>query len=144
MPDVQKTASFLAKVPLFQGLKKGQLERLAMQFVAREHPAGEEIVTQGKGGVGLFIITSGAAEAILMNPDGSTVVVNEFGPTDYFGELSLLDDGPRTASVVTTEPTECLTLMGWHFRSELKRDADMAVSILEEVVKRFRRALQRL
>jgi len=141
MTDVKKTVDFLNRVPLFQGLKKRQLERLAEKFVPREYAAGQAIVTQDKGGEGIFIIVSGQAEAIRERADGAKVVVNTFGPTDFFGELALLDDGLRTASVVATEATQCLALTRWDFRAVLKEDVDMAITILEEMAKRFRMAL---
>jgi CRP-like cAMP-binding protein len=126
---------------LFQSLKKRQLERLAEKFVPREYAAGEAIVTQDKGGEGFFTITSGQADAIRERADGEKVVVNTFGPTDFFGELALLDDGLRTASVVATEATQCLVLTRWDFLGVLKKDVDMAIVILEELAKRFRLAL---
>ena len=141
MADVKETVDFLNRVPLFRGLKKRQLERLAKRFVPREYAAGQAIVTQDKGGEGIFIIVSGKAEAIRERADGAKVVVNTFGPTDFFGELTLLDDGLRTASVVATEETQCLALARWDFRAALKEDVDMAITILEELAKRFRMAL---
>ncbi len=144
MVDMKKTVAALERVPLFQGLKPRQLEALAKQFVEREYAAGEAIVTQGRGGEGFFVVVSGGAEAIRTRADGSQQTVNTFGPTDYFGELALLDDGPRTASVVTTEPTRCLVLTRWDFLAVLKNDADSAVAILQEVAKRFRIALDAL
>jgi len=141
MADVKETLGFLNRVPLFQGLKQRQLERLAEKFVPREYAADRAIVTQGKGGEGFFIIVSGQAEAIRERADGTKVVVNTFGPTDFFGELVLLDDGLRTASVVTTEATQCLALTRWDFRAVLKEDVEMAIAILEELAKRFRLAL---
>jgi len=141
MADVKETVGFLSRVPLLQGLKKRQLERLAKKFVPREYAAGQAIVTQDKGGEGFFIITSGKAEAVRERADGTRVVVNTFGPTDFFGEMALLDDGLRTASVVTTEATQCLALTRWDFLGVLKEDIDMAIVILEELAKRFRMAL---
>ena len=141
MANVKETVGFLNRVPLFQGLKRRQLERLAQKFVPREYAAGEAIVTQDKGGEGFFIIASGQAEAIRERADGDKVTVNTFGPTDFFGELALLDDGLRTASVVTTEATQCLALTRWDFLGVLKEDVDMAIVILEELAKRFRLAL---
>ncbi len=141
MFDQEKITGFLARVPLFRGLKKRQLERLAKRFVEREYAAGEAIVTQDKGGEGIFIIVSGKAEAIRERADGIKAVVNSFGPTDFFGELALLDDGLRTASVVATEATKCLVLTRWDFLGILKEDADMGVVIAQELAKRFRMAL---
>ena len=73
------------------------------------------------------------------------MVVNQFGPSDYFGELALLDeDGIRTASITVSEPTTCLVLTRWDFLATLRQDADMAVEILQEIAKRFRLALNQL
>jgi CRP-like cAMP-binding protein len=141
MANLEQTIGFLAQAPLFRGLKQRQLERLARKFVPREYAAGEAIVTQGRGGEGFFIIASGKAEAIRERADGTKVVVNTFGPTDFFGELALLDDGLRTASVVTTEATQCLALTRWDFLAVLREDADMAITILEDLARRFRVAL---
>lgn len=141
MASVDRTVGFLNRVQLFQGLKKRQLARLAQKFVTRNYAAGKEIVTQGKGGEGFFIIESGAAEAIRQRADGEKIVVNTFGPTDFFGEIALLDDGLRTATVVTTEATQCLVLTRWDFLAVLNDDVEIAITILEELAKRFRMAL---
>ena len=138
------TEKFLTKVPLFQSLNKKQLGQLASWLVKREFKAGQAIVEQGKGGEGFFIIVSGKAEATRERADGTKLVVNQFGPTDYFGELALLDDGLRTATVVATEPVECLVLVRWDFLAKLETNADMAVKILQELAKRFRQALDAL
>lgn len=141
MFDPKETSTFLAKVPLFRGLKKRQLERIANQFVPREYATGQAIVTQGEGGEGFFIIMNGSAEVIRERSDGTKAVVNTLGPTDFFGELTLLDDGLRTASVITTDETECLILTRWNFLAVLKEDVDMAIEILEKLAQRFRLAL---
>ncbi len=142
MPNAKDTAQFLERVPLFQNLNHRQIQILARRMVEREFPAGATIVTQGQGGEGLFIVALGKAEAIRERRDGERVTVNVFGPTDFFGELALLDDGPRTASVVAVEPTRCLVLSRWDFLAEVSRDAEMAVLILQELAKRFRLALE--
>ena len=140
--DVKEVAAFLAKVPLFKELRGRQLERLAQTMVSHDYQAGQDIVTQGQSGVGLFVIASGEAEVIHVRTDGTKAVVNVLGETDYFGELALLTEGPRTASVVAIQPTQCLVLTRWNFLAVLKRDADMAISILEEMAWRFRTALE--
>ena len=139
---VKETAVFLAKVPLFKGLKGRQLESLAQTMVSHDYQTGQDIVTQGESGVGLFVIASGEAEVIHMRTDGTKAVVNVLGETDYFGELALLTEGPRTASVVAIQPTQCLVLTRWNFLAVLKGDAEMSVSILEEMAWRFRTALE--
>ena len=141
MVKIEEIVGFLQRVLLFHGLNKRQLQRLAKRFVERKYPAGQAIVTQGHGGEGFFIIVSGKAEAIRERSDGTKAVVNTFGPTDFFGELALLDEGIRTASVVTKEDTTCLALTSWDFLGTLKEDAEMAIVILQELARRFRVAL---
>ena len=141
MPEQEDRVRFLANVPLFRGLRERQLQALNKRFVSRRYGADDEIVTQGKGGAGLFILLSGAAEAVRMRRDGSKAVVNTFGPTEFFGELALLDDEPRTASVIATEDTVCLVLSQWEFFGALREDPDMSIEVLQELARRFRRAL---
>lgn len=141
MADIERTSEILSKVPLFQGLRKRQLQNLARIFIDRKCAAGEVIVPQGRGGYGFFVIASGAAEAVRERDGEEGVVVNTFGPGDFFGELALLDGGPRTASVVATEPSECLILPRENFLGACTRDGEMAVAILIELAKRFRKAL---
>jgi CRP/FNR family transcriptional regulator len=134
-----ENVKFLAKVPLFEGLNKRQKGKLANRFITRDYQAGDYIVTQGKGGAGMFTIVSGAAEAIIESPDGEKTTVNTFGPTDFFGEIALLDSGPRTASVVAIQDIECLVLSREDFIALLKNDADMGVVIAEELANRLRK-----
>lgn len=138
MADARSTVAALRNVPLFRSLNQRQLESLARLFVQREFEAGAAMVTQGLGGQGLFVITDGDAQATRERQDGTRVEVNRFGPGDFFGELALLDDGVRTATVTALEPTRCLVLSHWNFISTLKSDGEMAVQILQEVGRRFR------
>jgi CRP/FNR family transcriptional regulator len=145
MANSEQKKNFLTKVPLFQGLKDRQLLRLADRMVERNYAAGDLIVKQGQGGEGFYVVTSGKAEATRERSDGEKILVNTFGPTDFFGELALLDeDGVRTASIVAIEPTTCLVLTRWDFLAILRQDAEMAVEILQEMAKRFRIALNQL
>jgi CRP/FNR family transcriptional regulator, cyclic AMP receptor protein len=145
MTSGEQKKKFLNRVPLFEGLKDRQLQRLADRMVERSYAAGDLIVKQGQGGEGFYVVTSGKAEAMRERTDGEKVVVNVFGPTDFFGELALLDeDGIRTASITATEPSTCLILTRWDFLATLRQDADMAVEILQEMAKRFRIALNSL
>lgn len=144
MTNAGATIQLLQQVPLFQGLNNRQLKKLAERFVERRYAAGQSIVTQGQGGEGFFILTAGNAKAVRTRSDGEQVVVNTFGPSDFFGEMALLDEGLRTATVQATETCECLALTRWDFLSLLKDDAEMAVAVLQELARRFRMALDRL
>jgi CRP-like cAMP-binding protein len=141
MPSTKEIVTFLARVPLFKGLKKGQLKSLAKVAHADHFEAGQDIVTQGASGVGLYILAAGKANVVHQQPDGTTSLVNILNPTDFFGELALLSEGPRTASVVAVEDTECLVITRWNFLALAKSDGEMAVVIMEELAHRFRIAL---
>ncbi len=145
MSELKNTVGFLQNVPLLHNLNNKHLEHLAKRMVEREYPAGQFIVEQGQGGEGFFVIVSGKAEAFRERADGTKVEVNAFGPTDFFGELALLDDGLRTASVKVTEAAKCLVLTRWDFLTALREaDVEMSIVILQELAKRFRRALDSL
>lgn len=141
MVEQEEVLQVLLRTPLFSGLRKRQLERLARRFVERTYGEGDAIVTQGKGGEGLFIIRVGEAEAIHRRADGTTVVLNPLLPGDFFGELALLSDTTRTASVIAKKDITCLVLTRWDFLGILKEDGEMAVAVLQELAERFSRLL---
>ena len=138
MAKTEEMTPFLANVPLFQELNNRQLKKIASRFTPRTYQPGDAIVTQGKSGFGMFTIISGHAEAVLELADGSKTVVNEFGPADFFGEVTMLDGGPRTASVVAAEETECLILDRIEVIALMHNDAEMATKIAVALAKRLR------
>lgn len=144
MADTKFHVQILSQVPIFSGLNNKQLTALAKRLTTRNYSEDDVIITQGKGGEGLFVVSEGTAKAVRLQPDGDQVTVNEFGEKDFFGELALLDDGVRTASVIATSTVKCLVLTRWDFKSVLKDEPEMAILMLEEMAKRFRRALETL
>jgi CRP/FNR family transcriptional regulator, cyclic AMP receptor protein len=144
MQEQEKITRFLHTVPMFQGLNERQMSRLAKRFKERSYSKGETIVTQGTLGIGLFVVEKGKVDAVREHSDGTKTVVNTLGPTEFFGELSLLDDAPRTASIVATEDTVCLVLTQLDFMSALQEDADIPIVMLKELAKRFRRLMENL
>ena len=86
----------------------------------------------------MFMVIRGHAKAVVELADGTKTEVNEFGPADFFGEVTVLDGGPRTASVVATEETECLILDRIEFIALMHRDAEMATKIAVALAKRLR------
>ena len=144
MALLTEKVKFMKNVPLFNGLTDSQIERLTRRVVERDYKAGEVIVQQGTGGEGFFIIVDGKAEAIHERNDGEKNVVNIFKTTDFFGELALLSEGMRTATVVAVDDSRCLVLTRWEFRACLKEDSEIAVVILEEMANRFRKLLSTL
>ena len=144
MAEQEHITQFLHTVPMFQGLNERQLNRLAKRFKERSYTKGETIVTQGTLGIGLFIIEKGQVEAVREHSDGSKSTVNTLGSTDFFGELSLLDESPRTASVIAIDDTVCLVLTQLDLMSALQEDADIAIVMLKELAKRFRKLMENL
>lgn len=126
----------LGQVPLFSGLSSKDLGRVwdAMKIV--RHPEGKEIITEGHKGIGFHLILSGSVR-VTRAAGGRAVVL---GPDDSFGEMALIDDAPRSATVTATEPTETAVLSSSAFRTMAKRHPDMTWKLLVQVVGRLRDA----
>jgi CRP-like cAMP-binding protein len=123
----------LKQVPLFQSFDKKELGTLAKLAREQSYEPGQVIVKAGAGGHGLYVIREGRVSVI---QGGKTVAT--MGPGQFFGEISVLDGGPRTADVRADEATTCLTLISWDVRSILMENAGMTYKMLLEMVKRLR------
>ncbi len=128
----------LARVPLFSRLSERQLKRIARDLRPRTFPAGEEIAVEGQDGVGFFLIDSGTARVSLGGEE-----IRMLGPDDYFGEIALIDRGPRSATVVADTELQCHGLSAWAFRPLVEQHAEIAWPVLETLVARLREAEQR-
>ncbi|HEX2348150.1 MAG TPA: cyclic nucleotide-binding domain-containing protein [Ktedonobacterales bacterium] len=128
----------LAQVPLFQGLTRRELQVLAANAREREYPAGATLMRQGETGVGLFIITSGTVHVSQTNAAGVTTELSDYGRGAALGELSLLDDMPRTATVVAKEPTKAIVIPVWDFRASLREAPDISIKLLTVLSHRLR------
>lgn len=126
----------LRKVPLFANLQPKQLKSLAKWAVSRNFAPGQAIVTQGQLGLGLYCIQSGRVK-ITQKTGGGEREVREMGAGDSFGELSLLSDTPRSATVTAVEPTTCVLLDKPRFLAELRTYPDIALEILPVLVDRL-------
>ena len=127
---VPGTVDALAQVPLLGGLGRRQLGRLARKARERRFKPGTNVVEQGKmSGVGFFVISSG--EASVLNGGAE---VGRLGPGDHFGELALIGERERTATVRAETELECLELTAWDFRDFVKSDADVSWKLLQHVV----------
>jgi CRP-like cAMP-binding protein len=129
----ERKIPLLREVALFDGIDPEGLLTIAERAVEVDFGAGRSIARQGEVGTGFFLVTSGHARVVR---DGTTIA--EYGPGDFFGELSLLDGGPRIASVVATAPTTCLALASWEFEALLESQPRLAIAILKGVAGRLR------
>ena len=135
----ENNVEFLKHVPLFQDLDRKSLEAIANAAVEQSYTAGQEIVRQGDTGVGAFIIKKGRAEAI-QDRVGHQHKLAELKVGDMFGEMALLDEFPRSATVRAIEPTTCLGIQRWHFRGILESHPQIALALLPVLTKRLRNA----
>jgi CRP-like cAMP-binding protein len=132
-------ASVLKTVPLFRALRDNELQRLAQAATVRAYRAGRLIVRQDDTAMTLYCVLSGAVR-IQREPSGGTpgVVLAELGPGGFFGEMALLDDFPRSASVLATEPTECALISKWDFQRELRSHPEIGLELLRVLSERVR------
>jgi len=128
---------FLSEVSLFSQMKGEDLKRIADQTRRRQFNRGQVIIKEGGHGSKLFIIISGRAEAIKNLGEKREMVLGSFGPRSYFGEMALIDDLPRSASVVAKEDTHVLTLE-WDLLKEIEQSPEMAVELLQMLSQRIR------
>ena len=128
-------AQILARVPLFSGCTPDQLAQIAALAQPSGYAPGQIIVTQGSPGQAFYVIVSGRVEILR---DGRSLGALAAG--DFFGEMSLLDQAPRSATIRALEMTECLMLSSWDFKSMLERSPGIATKLLEVLSRRLRYA----
>jgi CRP-like cAMP-binding protein len=125
----------MARAPLFASLPKGDLRALAEVTSVERYQAGSTVVKQGAPGSAFFVILEGRARVVI-----GSGTVSRLGAGDFFGEISLLDGDPRTASVTADSPLLCLKLGGSHFLQLLSDQPKLMLKLLREVARRLRAA----
>jgi CRP-like cAMP-binding protein len=125
--------SKLAKVPIFSGCSKRELAIIARASKEVSHRADTVVAREGERGIGLFLIDQGECRVSI---GGKTKA--RLGPGDFFGEVALLDGGPRTATVTATTDVKLVGITGWVFRGLLMEHPSIALKTLEAVAGRLR------
>ena len=131
----------LERTPIFSELTQRDLRSLAETARHRKFSPGEIIIREGRDGTGCFIVASGEVEVVkgLDSPDQSAVLAT-LGPGDFFGEMAIFDDAPRSASVRAIKDAECIAITRWDFMAEVRSHPDIAIQMLSVLVKRIREA----
>ena len=125
----------LRSVALFGEMSDRELRSILKEAKQISFPEGHTIVQQGANGVGLHVVIEGEVKVVV---NGRTRA--RLKPGDHFGEMSLIDGGPRSASVITVEPTRTLSLAVWSFNKLLKTYPSLAKKLLIALSKRLREA----
>jgi CRP-like cAMP-binding protein len=128
----------IKQVPLFNGLNKSELQGLASSMKERQFDEGDTVAAEGQTGIGFFIIDEGEAT---VSVHGQEIRTLKHG--DYFGEVALIDDGARTATIVAKTPLKCYGITSWEFRPLVEDNAKLAWTMLQTVAKRLRDAENR-
>ena len=124
-------AEDLKRVPLFSGLSQRQLRQLAKDFKDHRASSGALLAQQGQmSGVAFFVIAEGEAAVIV---DGTRVAT--LGPGAHFGELAMITERARSATVEALTPMRCHTIQFWHFRAFAKKNPDVTWKLLQHVAR---------
>lgn len=137
---MQTTAEFLATVPLFKGLEPLELTMFGNLLREKSYPSGSVILFEDDPGDALFIVRGGRVKVVLVADDGREVILGILGVGEHFGELSLIDDEPRSAHVIAMEESALLVLRRDDFKRRVAASPSVAWSLLTELSRRLRRA----
>ena len=130
--DIKAIVAGLKKSALLAGLSDRALKRLAHYAMVRDLPKDSPVVRQGEKGIGFYVILDGQVQ---VRKGGKTVA--KLGAGDFFGELALFEERPRSADVVTTEPTTVVVLSRWEFWGFASDKPEVLRTILQEMARRL-------
>ena len=131
---------FLTTVPLFKSLGAAELQRFGEALREKSYPKGSVILFEDDPGDALFIVREGRVKVVLVAEDGREVILGLLSVGEYFGELSLIDDQPRSAHVIAMEDSILLVLRREDFRKRVEASPSVAWTLLAELSRRLRRA----
>jgi CRP/FNR family cyclic AMP-dependent transcriptional regulator len=134
------TLDDLKRVPLFSDLSEGDLVRFAEVTREREYPRNSVILFEDDPGDSLYIVSSGQVKVVLIGEDGREVILSVLSDGDFFGEMSLIDDEPRSAHVIAMKDSLLLVLRRDDFQQQINQHPSIAVKLLKVLVQRLRRA----
>jgi len=130
----------LSRVPFFAVLPPPELDRVASALRIKRFARGAVIVSQGDDTDTMYVIVSGRTKVCISDDEGKEVIVSLLGPGDFFGEMSLVDDHPRSASIEALEASELVVIGKEEFKASLARNFDMCLEFMRGLVARLRSA----
>ncbi len=128
----------LKNIPLFSNLAESDLAILSSHAVTKKFAKNTIIINEGDETDSLYIILSGKIKAFLSDEHGKEIILDMAGPGEYFGEVALLDEAPRSASVMTLEPSSFLIISKGDFKNCVAKNPDIAISLIKELTHRIR------
>lgn len=128
----------VARIPLFEGFPQRLLRKISACCVERSYQPGEVLCREGTAGLGLFFIVDGWVEVFGSARGGKERSLALLGPGEMFGEMTMLDGNPRSASVRSLQPVTCCMMPQWDFRRLLRAHPQIAVKMLPTLVARIR------
>jgi CRP/FNR family cyclic AMP-dependent transcriptional regulator len=134
------STAVLKAVPLFASFPEDQLRMLTTMVTRRSASRSTTIMAGGDATDSLYIVLSGRLKVMMSDSDGKEVILSILGPGEFFGEMGLIDDEPRSASVVTIEPCELLSISKRDFKKTLSENAEMSMAVMRGLVRRLREA----
>ena len=141
MPVVAPVSTALLRnVPLLSLLSDNELALLARVVTRKSFPRNSQILGAGDPTDSLYILISGRIKVFMGDLDGKEVILSILGPNEFFGEMGLIDNSPRSANVVTLEPCELICISKPDFKRCLAENLEMAMTVMRGLVKRLREA----
>jgi CRP/FNR family transcriptional regulator, cyclic AMP receptor protein len=134
------STAVLKTVPLFTTFPEDQLRMLTMVVTRKSAPRSTTIMAGGDPTDSLYIVLSGRLKVMMSDSEGKEVILSILGPGEFFGEMGLIDDEPRSATVITIEPCELLSIAKRDFKKALAENFDMTMAVMRGLVKRLREA----
>ena len=134
------STAVLKAVPLFSSFPEDQLRMLAAVVTRKSTPRSTTVMAGGDATDSLYIVLSGRLKVMMSDADGKEVILSILGPGEFFGEMGLIDDSPRSASVVTIEPCELLSITKRDFKKCLAENFEMSMAVMRGLVRRLREA----
>jgi CRP-like cAMP-binding protein len=138
------TLDVLRKVPLFATMREGDILAFAELVRERSFPKGSVIVFEDDPGDALYLVARGQVKVVLIGEDGREVILSVLGEGNFFGEMSLIDEKPRSATVIAMVDSIVLVLRREDFQTRLRTSPEIAIALLRELSRRLRRADEKI